>query len=175
MRRLLLLTPLLALSTALTAACAPTDGGIVGSADPARDQVTAATGSPPVDTVLEGEPRNDLVIEQSLGDGSAPQEFSLRCGSEPSGTHPDPEDACAALEALEDPFVEPSPDLVCTEQYGGPQTARITGLWDGRSVDVELSRTDGCEISRWDSFGAVLPGPVGVTDPSAAPSASPTA
>jgi hypothetical protein len=51
-------------------------------------------------------------------------------------------------------------DAVCTELYGGPQRARVTGTVAGRRVAASFSRADGCEIARWDRLAAVLvPGP----------------
>ena len=47
-------------------------------------------------------------------------------------------------------------DVMCTEIYGGPQTARITGRWHGRPVSVSLSRTDGCRIAQWDAYSSVV-------------------
>lgn len=108
-----------------------------------------------------GEPGNEqpgdqLEITYDAGDGSDPQTWELTC-SPPSGTHPDPEGACADLAAADRPFAEPDPDLMCTEQYGGPQTARVTGTWDGQPVEASFDRVDGCAISRWDSLGRLLP------------------
>jgi hypothetical protein len=45
---------------------------------------------------------------------------------------------------------------VCTQIYGGPQVARVTGRIDGRRVWATLGRTDGCEISRWDRLSPWL-------------------
>ena len=47
--------------------------------------------------------------------------------------------------------------MLCTQQYGGPQTAHVTGRWSGEPVDLELTRVDGCRISQWDSLGPLLP------------------
>ena len=47
-------------------------------------------------------------------------------------------------------------DGICTQQFGGPQPATVTGTVDGDQVDATFSRTDGCEISRWDALDAVL-------------------
>jgi hypothetical protein len=57
------------------------------------------------------------------------------------------------------PFLSraPDPQRVCTQIYGGPQTARVTGTIRGRHVDRSFSRTDGCEISDWDRAKALLP------------------
>ena len=45
---------------------------------------------------------------------------------------------------------------MCTQQYGGPETATITGSWQGKPVNSTLSRKNGCEISRWDALKDVL-------------------
>lgn len=71
-------------------------------------------------------------------------------------------DACAHLDGMTDPFAPLPADRMSTEQYGGPQTAHVSGRWRGKPVDLEVSRVDGCRISQWDSFGPVLPAPVGV-------------
>ena len=149
--RLLLLVPLLA----LLAACG---GGDDAATAPSEDSLA---GSSPT--------MNDLVVEQDLGDGSAPARWTLVCAGQAEGTHPDPQAACDHLSALDDPFAPLPADQICTEQYGGPQTARITGVWGGEPVDLAVSRTNGCEISQWDSLGPLLPGPVGVELPEEQP------
>lgn len=45
---------------------------------------------------------------------------------------------------------------MCTQQYGGPQRARITGTWRGKKVDARFDRTDGCQIARWNRLDAVF-------------------
>jgi hypothetical protein len=114
-------------------------------------------------------PANDLTVEQDLGDGSPPQRWTLVCAGTATGDHPAAEQACAHLAELDDPFAPLPEDRVCTEQYGGPQTARVTGVWAGEQVDLQVSRTNGCYIAQWDSLGPLLPGPVGVDDVQDAP------
>ncbi len=56
-------------------------------------------------------------------------------------------------------------DRVCTEIYGGPDTAHIRGTLDGQPVDTVIDRTNGCGISDWDTLLAdVLPPALGVTE-----------
>ena len=100
---------------------------------------------------------NELTIVLDRGDGTEPERYTLTCGETPDGDHPDAAAACAHLEGLDDPFAPLPTDMVCTEQYGGPETATITGRWNAADVDIELSRTDGCRISQWESLGPVLP------------------
>jgi hypothetical protein len=48
-------------------------------------------------------------------------------------------------------------DMQCTQVYGGPETAHITGTWRGQAVDSRLSRQNGCEIARWNALAGFLP------------------
>lgn len=75
--------------------------------------------------------------------------WTLRC-KPVGGTLPDRRNACRRLSPLTDPF-KPVPDgAVCTQIYGGPQVARITGTFRGRRVSATFNRLGGCEITRWD-------------------------
>lgn len=46
---------------------------------------------------------------------------------------------------------------MCTQLYGGPQTARISGTIDGRRVDRTFRRTNGCEIEQYARISKILP------------------
>lgn len=48
------------------------------------------------------------------------------------------------------------PQTACTEIFGGPQTARVTGTLRGEAVDARFSRQNGCEIARWDRAASLL-------------------
>lgn len=159
--RTLLLVPLLL----LTVAC--------GS-----DEPDVAVPSPAVPSADAGDPAadggsaradNDLVIAYDAGDGSGPVTWTLTCVGFVAGDHPDAEAACAYLDGVQDPFAPLPEDRFCTEQYGGPQTARITGLWRAEPVDLQVSRTDGCRISQWESLGPLLPQDVGAESPGEQP------
>ena len=96
-----------------------------------------------------------LTVEVRTAPGKGERTYTLLC-SPPGGNHPDPEAACRALTRRDDPFAPVPPDAVCTELYGGPQTASVTGTLKGKPVDARFSRTDGCQIDRWDSHAALL-------------------
>jgi hypothetical protein len=51
---------------------------------------------------------------------------------------------------------QPDKDRMCTQIYGGPQTARVTGTIDGVKVDRRFTRTNGCEIADFGRAGALL-------------------
>jgi hypothetical protein len=133
------------------AACASPGGDDAASGDPADSSVGG--------DVAQAE--DDLQLTVDPGDGSAVEEWTLSCAGLVRGSHPEPEAACAHLAAMSDPFAPLGADTVCTEQFGGPQTARVIGRWDGEPVDIELSRSDGCRIAQWDALGPLLAIPVG--------------
>jgi hypothetical protein len=89
-------------------------------------------------------------------DAGAPREWKLYC-ERAGGTHPSPQKACEQLFALDQPFVRPRGDAICTEIYGGPAVAEVEGLYRGETVDVEFTRRDGCEIARWDKHAFLFP------------------
>ena len=102
-----------------------------------------------------------LRVVVDRGDGAEPETYTLACDGEDGAAHPDPEAACTHLAGMDDPFAPLPDDVVCTEQYGGAETASVLGRWDDEPVDLVLSRTDGCRIAQWDALGPLLPGPVG--------------
>jgi hypothetical protein len=116
------------------------------------------------DRVATAGPETDLRVEVSRGEGAAPESWRLTCGPV-GGDHPDAQRACEDLAGAQEALQPLPDDRICTEQWGGPQTARVSGTVDGEPVDVELSRVNGCHIAQWDALGSVLPGPVGVEEP----------
>jgi hypothetical protein len=97
-------------------------------------------------------------------DADVPQhEFRLVASDgvvEAGSTLPDPAGAVAAVEHFGEDifFPKPGPPKLCTQQYGGPQVAVVTGSVDGRPVSVTFRRTDGCEIARWRAMAPLLGG-----------------
>ncbi|MFP5311917.1 MAG: serine protease inhibitor [Actinomycetes bacterium] len=75
-------------------------------------------------------------------------------------TVPEPGAALAAVEQFGEDifFPKPGPPKLCTQQYGGPQVAVVTGTFHGRAVDSTFTRTDGCEIARWKAMAPLLGG-----------------
>jgi hypothetical protein len=45
---------------------------------------------------------------------------------------------------------------MCTQIYGGPQKAHVTGWWAGRPVNTYFKRNNGCETARWNKFSSLL-------------------
>jgi len=99
-------------------------------------------------------------------DASKPLErwsWTLRC-TPTGGSLQRPARACAHLLAGGVKLFAPVPkNAVCTEIYGGPQKARAVGTVSGRPVRATFSRTNGCEIARWQRISPWLVPPGGVT------------
>jgi hypothetical protein len=69
----------------------------------------------------------------------------------------DADEACQALLTEEEWLREGFPsDLVCTQEYGGPEVAELEGTLDGESFTRELDRTDGCRIDMWERLSPAL-------------------
>ena len=98
----------------------------------------------------------DLTIVINDGSGST-KTWRLTCNPA-GGTHPDPPAACEALETNGAAALPPVPkDKACTQIYGGPETATISGTWNGQAVMSMFARNDGCQISRWKLMEGLLP------------------
>lgn len=123
------------------------------------------TGVPGTDNAGKG---IELDISVSDAPGAVPRTFTLVvAGATPAAgtTVPDPAAALAAVEQYGEKmfFPVPDPNRMCTEQYGGPEVATVTGWFKGRAVNATFKRTDGCEISRWQAMAPLLGAPAGGT------------
>jgi hypothetical protein len=85
-----------------------------------------------------------------------PVRWTLRCGPL-GGTLPRRARACARLLALRRPFGGVPKGIACTEIYGGPEVAEVRGRLRGRRVAARLTRTDGCQIERWNRVRFLFP------------------
>lgn len=120
-----------------------------------------------------GVPDVDLTIRLMEAPGAPDHEFRLiaRAGNAPQAakldgsTLPDAGAALAAVERFGEEafFALRRADMMCTQQYGGPQVAVVTGLFHGRTVHSRFSLTDGCEIARWRAMAPLFGGTPGST------------
>jgi hypothetical protein len=100
----------------------------------------------------------DLRIRFQADAGTKAQLFTLRCADRATGTVPHPADACRRLQRLENDAFRPTPpNTACTAIFGGPSTARVTGIYLGHPIWVRLRRDNGCEIARWQRVRFLLP------------------
>ena len=90
-----------------------------------------------------------------------PSEATLECGTAPKATGflaDAAVPACAAIDAgaLTKVAKAQKSGRLCSQLYGGPQTATITGTVDGKQVKVRVDRTDGCGVDDWNQLEAIL-------------------
>jgi len=83
--------------------------------------------------------------------------YTLKC-SPARGTLTRAAAACTELLRISRPFRPVPPDAVCTDQYGGPQQALVTGKFKGDGVWARFSATNGCQIARAKRVSFLLPG-----------------
>ena len=105
-------------------------------------------------------PATDLQItlwEQGRTQRAAPTRWTLKCDPN-AGTLPRRAAACDRLEKLSNPFAPPAKNLVCTDIYGGPQQAVISGRHQGKRVWITLAARNGCEIARWNKLRFLVGG-----------------
>jgi hypothetical protein len=96
------------------------------------------------------------------GAGEPDAVWTLRC-SPPRGSLPRPARACRKLATGGARLFAATPrNVACTEIYGGPQEARIVGTVGGKRVWTTVTRTNGCEIERWQRLTPWLLPPGGV-------------
>ncbi|MGW1465266.1 SSI family serine proteinase inhibitor [Streptomyces sp. NPDC002308] len=152
---------------------APTTGGAKGDTGAEADATTrltvtvqdsgntdsGKTGSADTDSAKPGS-SGSLVRDGSYELTCAPA-AGTRSGTRAGGDHPQAQAACDRLAEAEgagdDLFRPVDKDAMCTQMYGGPATARITGTWRGRPVDTTVNRKNGCEIARWNALRPLLP------------------
>ena len=82
--------------------------------------------------------------------------WTLRCGPV-GGTLPHRAAACSKLARLTRPFAPTPAGVACTQIYGGPQEALVTGRFRDHAVRARFSRKDGCEIARWNRVRFLFP------------------
>ena len=90
------------------------------------------------------------------GPGGAHRAWTLQC-SPTGGTLPHRAAACTKLARLSRPFAPVPTGVACTQIYGGPQTALVTGTFRGRKVRATFNRRNGCETARWNAVGFLFP------------------
>jgi hypothetical protein len=85
--------------------------------------------------------------------------YTLRCAPV-GGTLPHRAAACTRLARINRPFAPTPKNVACTEIYGGPEEALVTGRYRGQPIRARFNRKDGCEIARWSRVRFLFPGAV---------------
>ena len=91
------------------------------------------------------------------GPGKGRHSYTLRCAPA-AGTLPKRTTVCARLAKMARPFAPTPKDMVCTQLYGGPAEAVVTGRLRGHQISARFGRKDGCQIYRWNRVAFLFPG-----------------
>lgn len=138
-----------------------TPGAETGTGGSSTGGAGSGPATNPESTPDEGSFDIELHITVTPQPGAEPQEYILQCDgttASDASNVPQPDEACALMEESAQAlfFTKPDPTLQCTQQYGGPQKATVTGSINGRPVEAKFARTNGCEISRWNAMEPIL-------------------
>jgi hypothetical protein len=171
MRRFALVTLVLGLT--LVAACGGGDDVVEAGSGATSTTVpsTTSTGRAPTTTEATGVAvTGEIALTVNVVSQGAPlRDGTLVCDEgrvEGTGYLSDPAAAQAACDLLAS---NPSavnllvngrqPGMMCTQQYGGPEVARVSGNIGDRRVSIKVDRTDGCGIAEWRMLTPLLGSP----------------
>ncbi|MCX6497629.1 MAG: SSI family serine proteinase inhibitor [Arthrobacter sp.] len=179
MRKTLIPALLVLLAAAGLSACSPGDSGQGATTGPGQGSSSSsgpAAGTPSADAETTAPAPSPSVAAPTAGPGQGDAELAIMVKPSTSGQaanytlvcqkgvpaaesqHPTAAAACTALKANA-ALLSPAPapkDKVCTQQYGGPAEATVTGSVDGTAVEAKFSLRDGCEIAQWQAAKDVL-------------------
>lgn len=151
-------------------ACSGDDTTVAGGGDDSADN---GADNPDDQLPLGGGPYPVGTLEITITHPDAdPVSYTISCLGDTATITPaveglNEQTACTALtdDAVRTLLFDGPPgDRVCTEIYGGPDEAAITGTLDEQPVDVVITRNNGCGIDDWDStLSGILPAALGVT------------
>jgi hypothetical protein len=151
------------MKVAILAVTALLAAGCMGSSKSGEGTTTASAPPPPAAT--SGPPQTFLtIVIWPFGKKNRPKVFRLPCrgGENAPGNaaRPVPNKAASCRRLLRlgpKDFAPVRSNVACTQVYGGPAIAEMTGLLKGRLLKARFTRTDGCEIARWDRVKFLLP------------------
>ena len=108
-----------------------------------------------------------LVITRQTGAGPSvllPSQATLSCdgGAHATGflqNAAGPACAFAARGVVQQVAANQRRRRVCSQIYGGPQRAHLTGTVGGEHVNLTITRTDGCGTADWQTLAPLLGDP----------------
>ncbi|MGO4804314.1 SSI family serine proteinase inhibitor [Arthrobacter sp. 2MCAF15] len=151
-------------TTTGTPSASPSPSPTAPSGSPSPETETTAPAPSPSAVPLPsgpGQGNAELAIMIKPSETAAATNFTLVCQNgvpAAESQHPNAAAACIAIKnnpAILSP-VPAGKDRTCTQQYGGPQVATVTGVVDGHPVQATFSLKDGCEIAAWNAAKDVL-------------------
>ena len=123
------------------------------SAPTAPSPSATTSASPSASPSATGASQLTIVVDDGAG---ATTTWTLTCDPA-GGTHPDPEQACAAVDGHRSALNPVPKGKMCAQVYGGPERATVSGTWRGEQILATLSRTDACQTARWNALVGLLP------------------
>lgn len=184
MRQFTLILSAILAFTLLAASCGSDDDATEVSSDASADDGDDATAEPDDNSTADGEepveePDDDAGLPLGAGpypiadltfvvDATETEEepvtYRLACLGDTATFTGDSGslDASTACASLTEPEVrdrlttDQHLERMCTEIYGGPQLAQITGTLDDAPIDTTIDRANGCGIDDWDRLLALL-------------------
>lgn len=158
----------LSLLCALTA-CAPTSPADTGSATasapaaPRIDENPVFPETPDISDLPTGKDVIALKAATSAGPGSPTKVTTLVCQngkSAPQSTLANAQTLCASLpdtwQKTLTGLAKASPNVKCALVYGGPSVATVIGSYQGTKITAQFSRSNGCEIAKWNLLEPLL-------------------
>ena len=128
-------------------------------------ETTVPAPSPPPSTVPAtagpGKGNAELAIMIKPAESEPAQNYTLVCkdgAPMAESQHPNAAAGCTALKnnaAIVNPAAPPK-GISCTQQYGGPQVATVTGEVNGTPVETSFALRDGCQIGAWNAAKDIL-------------------
>jgi hypothetical protein len=123
----------------------------------------AGAGAGPA-TAAAAEPPVRLTIVFMRSHSGPPHVAHLRCSGSRAGADgflrdAGPASACARARRIATLLTTRPHPRACTQLYGGPERARVTGRIGGSRVARRFGRTDGCQIADWTKAQPLLPRP----------------
>jgi hypothetical protein len=134
-----------------------------GSTPPDAETTVPAPAPPAASPLPSGPGAGDAELSitvKASKDGKAAN-YTLVCkggAAMAESQHPKAAAACASLKdnaAIVNP-AEPPKGISCTQQYGGPQVATVTGEVNGTPVETSFALRDGCQIGAWNAAKDIL-------------------
>jgi hypothetical protein len=134
-----------------------------GTTPPDAETTVPAPAPPAASPLPSGPGAGDAelsVTVKASKDGKAVN-YTLVCkGGAPmaESQHPNAAAACTALKnnAAIVNAAAPPKGISCTQQYGGPQLATVTGEVNGTPVETSFALRDGCQIGAWNAAKDIL-------------------
>ncbi|HEY3572922.1 MAG TPA: SSI family serine proteinase inhibitor [Arthrobacter sp.] len=134
-----------------------------GSTPPDAETTVPAPAPPSASPLPSGPGAGDAELSitvKASKDGKAVN-YTLVCkdgAPMAESQHPNAAAACTALKnnAAIVNAAAPPKGISCTQQYGGPQVATVTGEVNGTPVETSFALRDGCQIGAWNAAKDIL-------------------